>query len=736
MNSKDASKTGRVSALAIVSLVAGLVLALFNLGTPAGVAHAASFTVTSTADTGPGSLRQAILDVNAAGVGPHTITFSLPPSAVISLASALPALTASQVTIGPATGCASGGASPSALTLDLTGAGAGVSAFTLNSDGNTIQGLNFQASGGPAILVNGNNNIITCNTITAGSAQGVAVTATATNPKISKNLIFSNGGLGIDLGNNGAVDATPAAGTAIPLIQTAVWNGSRLHVTGTAPASSTVEVFVTDTPADPSGHGEGRYLVGSATADSAGKLDTYLALPAGVPTLSSTSQVTATATTATSGTSEFALNVTVTVPPFTLVKTGLVTADQTKITWTVIAANNGPFDLTNVSLSDTATPVLPLVAGSLTTKFSTTSAGNTVTPASFPAGPLTFNLAAGSNLVITYQVTLPVGVAKSQIFTNFVTATATGVNNGQPFNSNIFKVIFGEEEEHEKADVVVSCRVTPDREADENEDNEITLKCNLHNMGRGKAKGLKLFIPIDPHLVVGYADFSMAGMWVSEIVLVGDTPHVTVTVPDMESDMEAQSVLVFRPYKGLGKSLKGIKVKFRTLVVFDDGVSTGNQDESNAVNFVFGDTNLNSQGTFQFNQVNVTVQVSQSISLDSDLFEPDEGIDFWITGPDNKSSGFPRGRADKEGKVVFVLSPLNLLPGTYVFVGRGLRTGIQVVCIVVVLSDDATPTASPSPSATASVSPTATASVTPTVTGTPSGTVTPAPSTAPVTPTP
>lgn len=55
-------------------------------------ALAATFTVTSTSDSGPGSLRQAMLDANAAANPPHTILFSavFPSSGVITLQSPLP----------------------------------------------------------------------------------------------------------------------------------------------------------------------------------------------------------------------------------------------------------------------------------------------------------------------------------------------------------------------------------------------------------------------------------------------------------------------------------------------------------------------------------------------------------------------------------------------------------------------------------------------------------------------
>ncbi len=60
----------------------------------------ASFLVTTNADAGVGSLRQAITDANAAGAGPHTIGFAPALSGqTITLASDLPVLSVSDVTI-------------------------------------------------------------------------------------------------------------------------------------------------------------------------------------------------------------------------------------------------------------------------------------------------------------------------------------------------------------------------------------------------------------------------------------------------------------------------------------------------------------------------------------------------------------------------------------------------------------------------------------------------------------
>src|SRR6185437_10022240 len=77
------SKEGQVMRIAAFVLVAGLALA------PA--AQAGTFSVTNLGDGGPGSLRQAILDANAAP-GADTITFSSSASGTIALASTLPTI--------------------------------------------------------------------------------------------------------------------------------------------------------------------------------------------------------------------------------------------------------------------------------------------------------------------------------------------------------------------------------------------------------------------------------------------------------------------------------------------------------------------------------------------------------------------------------------------------------------------------------------------------------------------
>src|SRR5687767_1101620 len=73
----------------------GLVTALLALAASTRTGHAlVTFSVTNTNDSGPGSLRQAILDANA-NAGSDIIRFDLPGTAVhrIALSSGLPTVT-------------------------------------------------------------------------------------------------------------------------------------------------------------------------------------------------------------------------------------------------------------------------------------------------------------------------------------------------------------------------------------------------------------------------------------------------------------------------------------------------------------------------------------------------------------------------------------------------------------------------------------------------------------------
>lgn len=188
-------------------------------------ALAASFSVTTTADSGAGSLRAAI-DATNASAGPDTITFAIPAGSVISLSSPLPPLTDNGTTIeGPTTAGGQPGVEIRGSQIVVGGGTAGGPGLYLQSAGNTIRNLiinGFRETfaddkiGGSGITITGSNNKIeNCyiGTNAAGTSvgsgsepnqnnhpnAGVFLTNGASNNTIDNNVISGNGGFGIYL---------------------------------------------------------------------------------------------------------------------------------------------------------------------------------------------------------------------------------------------------------------------------------------------------------------------------------------------------------------------------------------------------------------------------------------------------------------------------------------------------------------------------------------------------------
>ncbi len=136
------------------------------------------------------------------------------------------------------------------------------------------------------------------NTIAYNSGAGIAVGQNATDfytiiNRLSRNNIYKNGGLGIDLANNGVtvndpgdIDFGPNLLLNYPVITGATHYdlGDSTVITGTAAANSTVEIYLATGIVDPSGYGEGIYL---ATANADGTGNWRVVVPGG-PTVGDT----------------------------------------------------------------------------------------------------------------------------------------------------------------------------------------------------------------------------------------------------------------------------------------------------------------------------------------------------------------------------------------------------------------------------------------------------------------
>jgi hypothetical protein len=154
-----------VAAVVMASLVA------------AGSAQAAVFTVSSTGDTGPGTLRDAITAANAAG-GADTINISA--TGTITLATPLPNLTEAVEIAGP-------GASQLSVDANDTGAV-------------------FAVNGGVAATI---RNLTATNGTSTGTGGAIFVAGTLTlnDATVSNSVAMTDGG-GIEIPGGGTLDAT------------------------------------------------------------------------------------------------------------------------------------------------------------------------------------------------------------------------------------------------------------------------------------------------------------------------------------------------------------------------------------------------------------------------------------------------------------------------------------------------------------------------------------------------
>lgn len=175
--------------------------------------------------------------------------------------------------------------------------------------GNAARGVKISSALGNTI---GGTTPGARNVISANGGHGVAIGGLGNN-LVQSNSIFSNGGLGIDLGNDGVTpndvgDSDTGSNDLqnFPVINSALSNGGT-HVSGTLNSTPNTVLrleFFSNAACDPSGHGEGEKFLGStdATTDGGGDAVFAIAFPTTVPV---GQFMTATATDPDGNTSEF-----------------------------------------------------------------------------------------------------------------------------------------------------------------------------------------------------------------------------------------------------------------------------------------------------------------------------------------------------------------------------------------------------------------------------------------------
>ncbi len=172
------------------------------------------------------------------------------------------------------------------------------------NEGNLIA---FNTTEGILVIGDAYENSILGNTIHTngtGIRVGSSLSLNALRNSISRNNIYDNAGLGIDLDPPGVTPNDPGdadIGANALLNFPEITSASSTSVSGTACAGCVVELFISDQ--DPSGYGEGRTYIDSTTADASGNFS----IPVFFPIVTCT-RVTATATDASGNTSEFSEN--------------------------------------------------------------------------------------------------------------------------------------------------------------------------------------------------------------------------------------------------------------------------------------------------------------------------------------------------------------------------------------------------------------------------------------------
>jgi len=426
---------------------------------------ALTFTVTTTADTGSGSLRDAITSANAGG---GTVNFDIggPAPHVIGLATALPAITQPVVIDGTSNPDFTG-----FPVIELNGiAVASGDGIAVSSSNCTIKGLAIYGFNGNGAVVNGSSNLIqgnligtnhfgagtpnhgnglviagtgnivgsqglpvgtASNTIAFNTGDGIRVIAGIQNQIIS-NSIFSNGGLGINLlslANNS--QSAPTLISAISSLGTTTVKG---QVNGPPNSQMRIEFF-SNQACGASGSGEGQILIGFITQNTNGggslSFTTSLALATHPG-----QTVTATATDAAGNSSAFSVCMVILSSAsltgtadlgVALVATPNPAVTGTSIIETILVTNTGPGPASDVTVTDNLP--LSLIPLNCTTTLGTCGgSGNLVSVA-------LGSLAAGANAVITITAQVSCSVSDGVSIGNTAVVFSSSTADPNPANN-------------------------------------------------------------------------------------------------------------------------------------------------------------------------------------------------------------------------------------------------------------------------------------------------------------
>jgi hypothetical protein len=193
-----------------------------------------TFAVTNIADSGPGSLRQALFDAGSAGAGNITfasVPFSSPQTITLASGLTIPAYTS---ITGPATG--SGATLMNLVTVAGGGPSSSFSVFTVNSGtvGTSISGLTI--TGGNSTQGGGINN---SGALTVSNSTISGNTASVNDGSAQGSGIFNNGTLTVNSStiSGNSVTAIGTSGT-LAAFGAGIYNTGTLNVTNSTIAGN------------------------------------------------------------------------------------------------------------------------------------------------------------------------------------------------------------------------------------------------------------------------------------------------------------------------------------------------------------------------------------------------------------------------------------------------------------------------------------------------------------------
>ncbi|HEX2909201.1 MAG TPA: hypothetical protein VH186_00230 [Chloroflexia bacterium] len=263
------------------------------------------------------------------------------------------------------------------------------------------------------------------------------------------------------------------------------------------------------------------------------------------------------------------------------------------------------------------------------------------------------------------------GVLAFSIFTAGATVSSQSQYNSRPCYSGTY--YYGDCTTLDAADLVGQLRVTPDREASNQDSSSITFSFRVKNWGIGRAEHIRLSFPIDPALRVGYSEFDDPDVWVSGL----SETELTVTLPALENEQEATGNLIFRPRLNPVPEV-GTRVSAVYALRYDDATGQVNR-KSNGVTFTFAATSRDvSEGrTMLLIPDTLKASKGEKVTLSGSLFIPQELVNAWYTTGDGNSISLSQGHAANDGSYSLEVDTAALEPGTYQLVLYGNRSMIS-----------------------------------------------------------